>query len=101
MDQKQQTHRPGLFKQQNKAHKTGRHRSKGEIHKTNKGKIGVKQLTKKDKSRTRENRKNRLNQIRKNKREEILSKKRSIGALNGVPHIVVCVKNLVIKSDYL
>ena len=30
-------HRPGIFKQSNKAHKTGRHRSKGLIDKDTKG----------------------------------------------------------------
>ena len=30
-------HRPGIYKQSNKAHKTGRHRSKGLIHKDTKG----------------------------------------------------------------
>lgn len=92
MDQanKQQTHRPGIFKQQNKTHKSGRHRSKGEINKNNKGRVDVKQMTKKkEKSHSRDDRKNRLNQIRKNKREEILNKKRAVGSLNGVPHIVV------------
>lgn len=89
-NQPQQTHRPGVFKQQNKSHKTGRHRSKGEILKTNKGKVGVKQLSKKMKnSHSRDDRKNRLNQIRKYKRDEILNKKRAIGSLNGSPHIVV------------
>lgn len=91
METKQVTHNPGRFKQPNKAHKTGRHRSKGEIDKSNKGKVGIKALTKKSKlnSQNKEQRKNRLNQIRKNKREQILNKKRSIGSLNGCPHIVV------------
>lgn len=30
-------HRPGVWKQQNKAHKHGRHRTKGEIDAANKG----------------------------------------------------------------
>lgn len=82
-------HRPGAFKQQNKAHKTGRHRSKGQIDNTNKGKVEVKALTKHRKQQSRDDRKNRLNQLRKTKREEILNKKRLIGGLNGAPHIVV------------
>ncbi len=82
-------HRPGAFKQQNKAHKTGRHRSKGQIDNTNKGKVEVKSLTKHRKQQSRDDRKNRLNQLRKTKREEILNKKRLIGGLNGAPHIVV------------
>lgn len=91
MENKQVTHNPGRFKQQNKPHKTGRHRSKSEIDKTNKGKVGIKSLTKRNKqdAQNKDQRKNRLNQIRKNKREQILNKKRSIGSLNGCPHIIV------------
>lgn len=91
MESKQVTHNPGRFKQQNKPHKTGRHRSKGEIDKGNKGKVGIKTLTKKSKldRQKKDQRKNRLNQIRKNKREQIINKKRAIGSLNGCPHIVV------------
>ncbi len=86
-------HRPGAFKQQNKAHKTGRHRSKGEILNSNKGKVDLKAMTKKkDKEHSKEQRKNRLNQIRKNKRDEILNKKRAIGTLTGSPHIIVCIR---------
>ena len=86
-------HNPGVFKQQNKSHKTGRHRSKGEILRTNKGRVGIKALTKKRKSAdgSKDQRKNRLTQIRKTKREEILSKKRCIGSLNGSPHIVAII----------
>lgn len=36
-ESEQQRHRPGVFKQQNKAHKTGRHRSKGSLEVANKG----------------------------------------------------------------
>jgi hypothetical protein len=86
-------HRPGAFKQQNKAHKTGRHRSKGQIDNTNKGKVEVKALTKHRKQQSRDDRKNRLNQLRKTKREEILNKKRLIGGLSGAPHIVVLISN--------
>lgn len=35
--EKQQGHRPGIYKQKNKAHKNGRHRTKGEIERDNKG----------------------------------------------------------------
>lgn len=38
---KQETHRPGVFKQINKAHKTGRHRSKGTIGNEVKGKLTI------------------------------------------------------------
>jgi pre-rRNA-processing protein TSR1 len=87
----QKTHRPGAFKQQNKTHKTGRHRSKGEIQNNHKGKVDLKSMTKKrkDAEQSKDQRKNRLNQLRKNKRDEILNKKRAIGALSGSPHIVV------------
>ena len=36
-EEKQQTHRPGVFKQKNKGHKHGKHRTKGEIERENKG----------------------------------------------------------------
>ena len=35
--EKEEAHRPGAFKQQNKTHKTGRHRSKGQLDKDTKG----------------------------------------------------------------
>ena len=35
--EKEEAHRPGAFKQQNKSHKTGRHRSKGQLEKATKG----------------------------------------------------------------
>ena len=34
----QESHRPGVFKQQNKSHKTGRHKSKGQLAKEQLGK---------------------------------------------------------------
>ena len=34
---KQQVHRPGVFKQQNKSHKHGKHRSKGSLERENRG----------------------------------------------------------------
>lgn len=36
---KQETHRPGVFKQSNKQHKTGRHNSKSVISNELKGKL--------------------------------------------------------------
>lgn len=39
---KQETHRPGAFKQVNKSHKTGRHRSKGSISAEVKGYTSLK-----------------------------------------------------------
>ena len=88
--EKQVTHKPGVFKQPNKTHKTGRHRSKGDILKTNKGKVGIKVLSRKKKdAQSKDQRKNRMFQIRKNKREEIVNKKRCIGSLSGCPHLCV------------
>lgn len=87
--ERQVRHNPGVLKQQNKPHKTGRHRSKGEILKTNKGKVGIKALTKRRVDNQNKNqRKNRMVQLRRNKREEIVNKKRCIGTLTGCPHIV-------------
>jgi pre-rRNA-processing protein TSR1 len=37
LESNQETHRPGVLKQQNKAHKHGRHRSKGAIDNAVKG----------------------------------------------------------------
>lgn len=37
-DEKQQGHRPGIYKQKNKGHKHGKHRTKGEVERENKGK---------------------------------------------------------------
>lgn len=39
VEPKQETHRPGVFKQKNKTHKTGRHRSKGAIDREQKGNL--------------------------------------------------------------
>lgn len=36
-EEKQQGHRPGVYKQKNKGHKHGKHRTKGEIERENKG----------------------------------------------------------------
>jgi pre-rRNA-processing protein TSR1 len=83
-------HNPGVLKQKNKTHKVGRHRSKGEIERQSKGKVDVKTISRKSKNPlTKVENKNRLNQIRKQKRHDILNKKRCIGTLKGVPHIVV------------
>lgn len=38
--EKQQGHRPGIYKQKNKVHKHGKHRTKGEIERENKGEPG-------------------------------------------------------------
>ncbi|XP_017880075.1 pre-rRNA-processing protein TSR1 homolog [Ceratina calcarata] len=88
---KQETHRPGAFKQSNKPHKTGRHRSKGSISGEVKGKIGVKALVKRAaKDLGKDARRHQSSQIRKKKREEVLQAKRNLGGSNSAP-ILVCV----------
>ncbi|CAK9816097.1 Pre-rRNA-processing protein TSR1 homolog [Anthophora plagiata] len=88
---KQEVHRPGVFKQVNKAHKTGRHHSKGSISSDAKGKVGVKVLSKRaSKNLSKEARRHQSSQIRKNKREEVLQRKRNLGGSYSAP-ILVCV----------
>nr|XP_017010616.2 pre-rRNA-processing protein TSR1 homolog [Drosophila takahashii] len=82
-------HRPGPLKQANKAHKTGRHRSKGAIDNAQKGKIGLKAISHKQKQQQRkEQRRNQMNQLRKNKRDEVLEQKRKLGGQNTAPFLV-------------
>ncbi|XP_076105555.1 pre-rRNA-processing protein TSR1 homolog [Mytilus galloprovincialis] len=89
----QQTHRPGVFKQQNKGHKHGKHRSKGSLERETKGKVNVKVLTKKKKSSlNRADRRHQASQIRKTKRDEVLAKKRGRGGQGAPPHFVVILK---------
>ncbi|EFA12491.1 pre-rRNA-processing protein TSR1 homolog [Tribolium castaneum] len=89
---KAQSHRPGLFKQSNKAHKHGRHRSKGSISSDAKGKISVKTLSKKIKrGLNRDERRHQALQIRQNKRNDVLNKKRSLGGLDFAPFLVAVV----------
>ncbi|XP_043796539.1 pre-rRNA-processing protein TSR1 homolog [Apis laboriosa] len=88
---KQEVHRPGAFKQINKAHKTGRHRSKGSISSEVKGKIGVKILSKHvTKNLGKDARRHQSSQIRKKKREEVLQQKRNLSGLHTAP-ILVCI----------
>ncbi|RZF40768.1 hypothetical protein LSTR_LSTR011285 [Laodelphax striatellus] len=89
IDNQQERHRPGQFKQQNKLHKHGRHRSKGSIDNLNKGRVSVKFLTKRaNKVVKKEERKNQLAQIRNKKRAEYLEKRRGI---SDAPHMVAVV----------
>nr|XP_061797807.1 pre-rRNA-processing protein TSR1 homolog [Nerophis lumbriciformis] len=89
---KQQSHRPGVYKQKNKGHKHGRHRTKGEIERENKGRVSVIALSKKQRKEQRKmDRKNKANQIRKNKRDMILSEKRRLGSRDGPPILVAVV----------
>lgn len=86
----QAVHRPGPLKQQNKSHKKGRHRSNREIHNENKGKVGVKTLSRKGGIRdlSREERRNREKQLRATKRQETLAIKRGLGSESTPPVLV-------------
>ncbi|KAI1286792.1 Pre-rRNA-processing protein TSR1 -like protein [Halotydeus destructor] len=86
----QETHKAGPLKQQNKGHKRGRHRSNREVESANKGKVGVKTLTKrKNRNLSKDERVNRTKQIRKSKRDKALAAKRSIGTESKPPILVV------------
>ncbi|KAL7293972.1 hypothetical protein TKK_0012551 [Trichogramma kaykai] len=88
----QDNHRPGVFKKPNKVHKTGRHRSKGSVAGENKGRTGVKSLSKSiKKDLGREARRNQLQQIRSHKREEVLKKKRSLGSAHSAPIVIAVI----------
>ncbi|KAK5929527.1 hypothetical protein CgunFtcFv8_010752 [Champsocephalus gunnari] len=91
-EEKQQGHRPGVFKQKNKGHKHGKHRTKGEIERENKGRVSVTALTKKQrKEHKRMDRRNKANQLRKNKKDMVLTEKRRLGTRDGPPHLVAVV----------
>ncbi|XP_073348241.1 pre-rRNA-processing protein TSR1 homolog [Pagrus major] len=90
--EKQQGHRPGIYKQKNKAHKNGRHRTKGEIERENKGRVSVTALTKKQrKEQKKMDRRHKANQLRRNKKDMVLTEKRRLGSRDGPPHLVVVV----------
>uniref|UniRef100_A0AAX7V1L9 Pre-rRNA-processing protein TSR1 homolog n=1 Tax=Astatotilapia calliptera TaxID=8154 RepID=A0AAX7V1L9_ASTCA len=90
--EKQQGHRPGIYKQKNKGHKHGKHRTKGEIERENKGKVSVTVLTKKQrKEQKKMDRRHKANQLRKNKKDMVLTEKRRLGSRDGPPHLVVVV----------
>lgn len=87
---KQETHRPGVWKQQNKSHKTGRHKSNREIQSLTKGRVSIKVVTKcKKKGMSREERRHFMRQKRKARREESIGKKRSVGSENKPPILVL------------
>ncbi|KAL2720052.1 pre-rRNA-processing protein TSR1 [Vespula squamosa] len=91
---KQETHRPGVFKQINKAHKTGRHRSKGTIDNEVKGKTNIKLISKQiHKNLNRDARRHQSLQFRKKKREEVLAQKRNLGGTHSAP-ILICIISL-------
>ncbi|XP_034404825.1 pre-rRNA-processing protein TSR1 homolog [Cyclopterus lumpus] len=91
-EEKQQGHRPGVFKQKNKGHKHGKHRTKGEIERENKGRVSVTALTKKQrKEEKRMDRRHKANQLRRNKKDMVLTEKRRLGTRDGPPHLVAVV----------
>lgn len=106
----QLNHKPGPLKQQNKSHKHGRHRTKGEIDKSHKGRVDVKNVTKKKKELDKQQRRHQARQIRKNKREEVIEKKRKLGVDRAPPHVIAIVSlsplcnqeeaiDFILKSD--
>ncbi|KAM9321008.1 pre-rRNA-processing protein TSR1 homolog [Gastrophryne carolinensis] len=89
---KQEAHRPGAFKQQNKAHKTGKHRGRGAQDRENKGRVSAKVLSKKiKKDLSKLDRRHKANQIRRQRKDAVLSEKRHLGSKDGPPHLVVVV----------
>ncbi|XP_046833169.1 pre-rRNA-processing protein TSR1 homolog [Vespa crabro] len=91
---KQETHRPGVCKQINKAHKTGRHRSKGTIGNEIKGKTNIKVISKQiHKNLNRDARRHQSSQLRKKKREKVLAQKRNLGGTHSAP-ILICIISL-------
>ncbi|XP_029026451.1 pre-rRNA-processing protein TSR1 homolog [Betta splendens] len=91
-EEKQQGHRPGIYKQKNKGHKHGKHRTKGEIERLNKGRVSVMALTKKQRKEQRKmDRRHKANQLRKNKKAMVLTEKRRLGSRDGPPHLVAVV----------
>ncbi|XP_061575578.1 pre-rRNA-processing protein TSR1 homolog [Cololabis saira] len=90
--EKQQAHRPGIYKQKNKGHKHGKHRTKGEIERENKGRVSVMMLTKKQRKEIKKmDRRHKANQLRRNKKDMVLTEKRRLGSRDGPPHLVAVV----------
>ncbi|XP_014888775.1 pre-rRNA-processing protein TSR1 homolog [Poecilia latipinna] len=91
-EEKQQGHRPGVYKQKNKGHKHGKHRTKGEIERENKGRVSVTTLTKKQRKELgKMDRRHKANQLRKTKKDQVLMEKRRLGSRDGPPHLVAVV----------
>nr|XP_058941723.1 pre-rRNA-processing protein TSR1 homolog [Pocillopora verrucosa] len=85
-------HKSGPLKQQNKTHKHGRHRSKSEVDKTNKGRVGIKVISKKVRQAVgKTNRRHQAKQIRVKRREEVLEQKRKTGKQGSPPHLIAIV----------
>ncbi|KAG9485824.1 hypothetical protein GDO78_008743 [Eleutherodactylus coqui] len=90
--EQQAVHRPGSYKQQNKAHKSGRHRGRGAQERENKGRVSAKVLCKKLKKDLRKvDRRHKANQIRRQRKDAVLTEKRNLGSKDGPPHLVVVV----------
>ncbi|KAK7883120.1 hypothetical protein WMY93_029294 [Mugilogobius chulae] len=90
--EKQQGHRPGIYKQKNKGHKHGKHRTKGELERENKGRVSVTVLSKKQRREQRKmDRRHNANQLRRNKKDMVLTEKRRLGSKDGPPHLVAVV----------
>ncbi|XP_074621651.1 pre-rRNA-processing protein TSR1 homolog [Acropora palmata] len=85
-------HKHGPLKQQNKKHKHGRHRSKSEIDRVNKGRVGVKIVSKKIRQIAgKANRRQQAKKIREKRREEVLEQKRKTGKHGSPPHLIVII----------
>ena len=87
----QPVHKPGPLKQSNKAHKHGRHRTKSQLDNAHRGRVSVKNLSKKTKVLSRIDKRRQAMQKRKSKLDAILEKKRNIGKGETPPHVVVIV----------
>jgi pre-rRNA-processing protein TSR1 len=89
-DKRQEVHKSGPLKQQNKPHKNGKHRTKGQIAALSKGRMSFKTQTRNAKREMRKTeRRNKVKQLRANKRHETLMAKRSVGVEGTPPHLVV------------
>ena len=84
----QAIHKPGPLKQSNKPHKHGRHRTKSQLDNSHKGRVSVKNISRKSKSLGKNEKRQQAMQRRKNKLDAMLEKKRNIGRGEMPPHIV-------------
>ena len=87
----QAIHKPGPLKQSNKPHKHGRHRTKSQVENTHKGRVSVKNISRKTKLLGRNEKRQQAMQKRRNKVDEMLEKKRNIGRGETPPHVVAIV----------
>ena len=87
----QAVHKPGPLKQSNKPHKHGRHRTKSQLDNTHKGRVSVKNISRRSKILGKNEKRQQAMQRRKNKLDAMLEKKRSIGRGEMPPHIIAIV----------